>query len=121
MSGWEILRGNSSTQEILIKDKDNAIVTNLDAAESITFKVKEKKTDTTAKITKTVGEGIEVDTPSEGYLRITILPSDTENLEPDLYFCGLEIKWSDVLIYEILLSFDGRPTEQFWVKQDTVN
>lgn len=121
MRGWNVLQGNTSVQEINIYDKDDELVTNLEEAESITFVVKEKKTDAVAKITKTIGSGIEVDKPTLGSLRITILPSDTEDLPIGFYVCGLEIKWSAALIYEILLSFDNHPTEQFQIIQDIVS
>lgn len=122
MSMWKVLQGNTSIQDILIKDKDGKAVTNLDAAQEIKFVVKEKRTDAVAKIEKTKGDGIEVLTGDDlGKLRITLLPTDTKDLPEKLYLMALQIKWSDTLIYEIILSFDGTPTNQFWILNDMIS
>jgi hypothetical protein len=119
MSEWLLKRGNTSTQDIPIKDADGNLVTNLADADSIVFEVKEKPKDTSPKIRKTVGSGITVNTPETGYLRLKIDPSDTENLEMKEYYMGLEITWgSDV--YEVDLQIEGNITEKFRIEQDVV-
>ena len=50
-------------------------------------------------IGKTKGDGIEVNVPSEGYLRITLLPADT-GIAVREYFMALQLKWSDDEVYE---------------------
>lgn len=120
MSEWLIKKGNTAIQDIEIKDKDGAAVTNLADATEIKFQVKEKPTDETAKITKTKGDGIEVLTGDDlGKLRITLKPSDT-NLDIENYVMGLEIKWSEVLVYEVDLTIKGLSTSAFRVEQDII-
>lgn len=121
MSAWRVLQGNTSIQDITVKDKDGALVTNLADAESIIFQVKEKRSDETPKITKTKDDGIEVLADGDlGKLRITLNPADTEEMKPVRYLMALQIKWSATLIYEIILSFDGEPTVWFQVCQDII-
>jgi len=119
MSEWRVKKGNTSVQEILIKDRDGNNVANLAVATHIKFQVKETKTVAATKIEKTkeVGGGIAVDTPSEGYLQITLEPTDT-NLPPRKYYMGLEIKWSDTVLYEVTMMADGKETEVFEIEQD---
>jgi len=119
MSNWIVKKGNTSIQEILIQDKDGNNVINLATAIYIKFQVKQTKTTTTVLIEKTMLDGIAVDAPSEGYLRITLKPTDT-NLTPKKYYMGLEIKWSDTLLYEVTMVADGTETETFEVEQDIV-
>lgn len=121
MSKWIVKKGNTSVQEILIKDRDGNNVTNLADATHIKFQVKETKTTTTVLIEKTkeVGGGIAVDTPSEGYLQITLNPTDTDPA-PKKYYMGLEIKWSDTVLYEVTMMADGEETDVFEVEQDIV-
>jgi hypothetical protein len=119
MSQWTVKQGNTAVQDVLISDKDGNAVQDLADAEEIKFQVKEKSSDTEAKITKTKGDGIEVNTPSTGYLRITLKPSDTE-IEVKKYIMGLQIKWSADKVYEIDLSVDGVATSAFNIEQDVV-
>lgn len=119
MSKWTVKKGNTSVQEILIKDKDGNNVTNLAAASWIKFQVKETKTTDAWLIEKTMADGIAVDDPSEGYLKITLEPADT-NIDPQLYVMALEIKWTDTVLYEVTLVANGEETEVFEIEQDIV-
>jgi len=119
MSEWSVKRGNTSVQDVLVKDKDGNLITDLADAQTIVFQVKEKKPNTTPKITKTKGDGIQVNIPSTGYLRITLLPSET-NLTVKKYFMGLEIKWSADVIYETIIEINGIETDVFRIRQDVV-
>lgn len=114
---WEVIQGNTSVQDILIKDKDGATVTTLGNATAIVFNVKDTEAESeTADISKTVGSGIEVDTPSEGYLRITILPADTTGLSLKDYYMALQITWSATIVYEIILKTENNQQKTFRIK-----
>jgi len=119
MGEWAVKRSSTSIQDIPVKDRNGDLVTNLAGAQTIVFQVKEKKTDAIPKITKTKGDGIQVNIPSTGYLRITLKPSET-NLTVKKYFMGLEIKWSTDLIWETILEIDGIETDTFRIRQDVV-
>jgi len=121
MKFWTVKKGNKSVRDILIKDKDGNTVTNLDAATEIKFQIKEKKEDAVALVAKTKGAGIEVNTPSEGYLRITLLPNDTGVLlDQGDYFMALQIKWSATDIYEVRIKIAGIVSENFRITQDII-
>lgn len=119
MSEWTIKKGNTAVQDILIKDEDGTTVTTLATATEIKFHIKELETGV-ALVEKTVGDGIEVDTPSEGYLRLTLLPADT-NQTPKTYYMGLQIKWGAANVKEVILKVDGIATEKLTIAQDIVN
>jgi hypothetical protein len=112
MGNWEVKKGKTSVQEIPICDRKGVLLQNLIAATAIKFQVKEKKSDATPKISKTVGNGIAVDVPSKGYLRIDLTPTDT-NLQLGDYFMALQIEWSKDEIYEIVLEIENEETEIF--------
>lgn len=120
MSKWIVKKGNTSVQEILIKDKKGEIVTTLGVAEYIKFQVKKTKTATAVVIEKTVaGGGIVVDPAANGYLTITLTPTDTL-IDPQMYVMGLEIKWTAVNLYEVTMVVDGEESDVFEIEQDIV-
>jgi len=98
MSEWTIKKGNTATE--------------------IKFHIKLLETGA-ALVEKTVGAGIEVDTPSEGYLRLTLSAEDTDQI-PKGYYMGLQIKWA-AEVREVILKVDGIETEKFLITQDIVN
>jgi len=117
---WTVKKGNKSVRDILIKDKDGVTVINLASAEEIKFQIKKNKTDA-ALVAKTLISGIEVDTPSTGYLRITLLPADTgTTLDKGDYYMAIQIKWSATDIYEVKIEIDDVETENFRVVQDII-
>jgi hypothetical protein len=118
---WEVIKGNSSVQDIPVYDKDDVLLTNLSSATEIKFQVKGSELEgISALIEKTDGDGIQVDIPSEGYLRITINPADTVDLDEREYFMALQIKWSATTIYETILKIDGVQTKTFKVKKGII-
>ena len=88
MAEWEVKKGKSAVQDILIQDKDDTTLTNLATAISVKFQVKSEKADTVPLIAKTLTDGIEINTPSTGYVRITLDVDDTD-LTIGLYCMGL--------------------------------
>ena len=119
MAEWKVKKGNYSVQEIQCLDKDGVALTNLASATEIKFQVKKTKTSTAA-IEKTVGSGIEVNQPSTGYIRVTLLITDTDLL-PDTYYMGLQITWAGGQVYECVLKISDVETDSFVIEQDIVN
>jgi len=118
---WEIKKGNTSIQDFLVTDKNDATVTTLSTATSIKFQIKKTKTATTALVEKTAIAGIQVNTPTTGYLRITLTPTDTgTTLSVGDYFMGLRITESGGSIYETNLSIDDIKTEKLRIRQNIV-
>ena len=75
---WQIIRGNTTVRDIPVYDKNGALVQNLDDAEEIYLHVlKERNRECNAIIQKNKSNGIEINVPEIGYLRITLLPSET--------------------------------------------
>lgn len=122
MAAWTVKKGNTSIQEILVKDKDGVTVTNLADASEIKFEVKKNEQSSTAEISLTEGAGIVVNSPSSGYLKITLSPTNTD-ISPGDYYMGLQITWSASLVYEINLKAGtpAVPTNIFTITQDVVN
>ena len=118
MSEWRVKKGNTSIQDILVKDRDDADVANLASATAIKFQVKPRRTNSVI-IEKTKGAGIEVDTPTTAYLRITLKPSDTANI-PKKYVMAIEITWSADVKYEARIYIDDNETYDFVIEQDTI-
>jgi hypothetical protein len=119
MREWLVKRGNTSVQDIPVKDSKGVLVTNLAAALEIKFQVKEKKSDTTPKISKTKGDGIQVDTPNIGYLRITIPPLETD-ITVKKYFMALEIVWSATEKWETVIEIKGVETDVFRIREHMI-
>jgi len=119
MSKWKVKRGNTAIQDIEIQDKDGVTVTNLNEATEIKFQVKESKTALYSKIEKTKGDGIEVDVPNTGWLRLTLLPEDTILVIKE-YVMALQIKWTADEIWEIDLEINDEVTDVFEIVQDII-
>ena len=118
---WQVKRGNTSIQDIPIYQKDSTTLeTNLAAVREITFQVKTSKTASAAVIEKLESAGgILVDTPSTGYVRITLSPEDTD-IDIGMYVMGLQVDWSAASIYEVRIEIDDVETTEFEVEQDVV-
>jgi len=120
MASIEVKRGNTKVLEVLCEDENGKTITTLASAEEIKFHVKEKKDSITTKIAKSLDKGIVVDTPSTGYVQITLLPTDT-TLPPKGYPMGLQIKWDDDNIYEAdKITIDGVKVNTLKIVQDIV-
>ena len=119
MKQWLIKQSNTSVQDIPVYDKDGALLTNLATTASIKFQVKKNKTDASTKIAKTKGAGIEVNTPSAGYLRITLTSTDTA-IDVGDYYMALELQWGSSEIYEVIIEIDDEKTDRFRIQQDII-
>lgn len=121
MVKFTVKKGNKAVLEILCKDKDGNVITTLAATSAIKFHVKERKTIATTKISKTKGSGIEVNLPSQGYLRVSLLPAETNALVAGDYYMGCQIEWSATEIYEIDMYIGNYETDILEIVQDIVN
>ncbi len=71
-------------------------------------------------IQKNKDDGIEVNVPETGYLRITLLPADTK-IPPLKYYVALQIKWSETRIYETVIKVDGQKTDRLEIVGELVS
>ena len=122
---WKVKRGNTSIQEIPIFDKDGVLITNLADAEEIRFQVRETEDSPDFIIEKGLASGvggISVNDPDPGILKITIDPDDTtaSGIETGKYVMGLQIKWSNLLNWEVVMKIDGTETTEFEIEKDIV-
>lgn len=119
MSEFLFKKGNTGIIEMLIRDRNGDVVTNLAAATEATFVVKPTETGTALfTLTKTGGD-ILMDTPSSGYVRITISPTNMTQT-PKRYYCALKIQWTPTQIYEVHIYVDDIETEAFRIEQNIV-
>lgn len=118
MNRWRVKRGNTSVQEIEVRDKDDQLVTNLSTATDIIFQIKGKPEDSPV-IEKTDGAGIVVDSPDTGWLEITLLPTDTD-IEEKFYVMALEVIWSPTNKYETRLYIDNGETDIFEIERQVI-
>lgn len=120
-----ILRGNSVNLDFLITSNGVRLTKQqLDAAQSITFAVKNDSQDTNneAIILKTVGDGI-VTLPdgdsSSANLRVSLTGTDTD-IEENSYPVGLQINFSATNIKEAALTIDDMCFNEIFISQDVV-
>jgi len=122
MKAWIVVKGNTSQQEIPIKDKKGVLVPDLASAIDIKFQVKEEKKESMSPlISKDLVIGIEVDQPLEGWLRITLLPSDTNIRPSERYVMALQIEWAGDDKYEVKLTISGQKTSKFVVEAGVIS
>ena len=118
ISIWQVIRGNTTVRDIPIYDQKGVLVPDLADASEIHFQVCIKR-DQNGIIHKKKGEGIEVNVPETGYLRLTLLPADTR-IAPLKYFVALQIKWSDERIYECIIKINGQATERLEIVPEQI-
>jgi len=119
MSEWKVKRGNASIQNIAAYDKNDVLLTDLIDTTAIKFHVKKKKTGAYI-IEKTKGDGLAIDTPTQGYIQITLTSTDTD-IAPRTYYMALELTYSETMKYECILKIDDIETTDFVIEQDIVN
>ncbi|MBA7659174.1 hypothetical protein ES703_67147 [subsurface metagenome] len=122
MNAWIVKTGNTSQQDFEIQDKNGKAVIDLASAVFIKFQVKRKGEEKGSPIiSKVLGDGIEVDTPTLGCLRITLLPSDTSIRPGERYIMGCEINWGSDENYEVFMFLNGKETNQFVVVESVIS
>ena len=116
-----IKKENSSTINITVNDGDGDLVTNLATADDVKFMVKKKKTDTNANavISKNIGNGVTINDPSVGIVKVTLTSTDT-NIDIGFYFMALQIEYSATDIQEINLEKDDCATDILEIYQDII-
>jgi len=113
----DVLLGNDVSIRILVKDQTRVALTTLATCTEIRFMVKTAKTDldAAALISKVLVDGITVDIPSTGYVKVPLTAADTGALAVGSYFMGLQLEWAGPVIQEVVMSDDT-----FNILQDTI-
>jgi len=122
MSKWRVKKGNASIQDIPIYDRDGALLTKakLASATEIIFQVKATRDAASAVIEKKLSDAeIEINAPSDGWIRISLLPADT-NIAEDYYVMALEITFSETEKYEAILKIDDMETDTFQIEEQVI-
>ena len=115
---WQVIRGNTTVRDIPIYDQKGVLVPDLDDAEEIYFQVCTAR-ECNGIIKKNKDNGIEVNVPKIGYLRITLLPADTK-IAPLKYYVALQIKWSATRIYETVIKVNGQVTDRLEIIRELI-
>lgn len=76
----ELQQNNSTTLTVQVLDKVTDLPFNLGGVTDAVYYISKRVGTTAALITKTLGAGIEIITPSEGTLTITLSAADTDSL-----------------------------------------
>lgn len=92
---FEIFAGDSKQIEILVTDEDTDLPVDLTPylSGTIIWVVYDKSTKNLI-LSKSLGSGVTVPSPSSGIVIITLSPTDTENITPKLYNHECEISSS---------------------------
>lgn len=119
MSEWKVKKGNTSIQDIACYDKDDVLLTDLVSTTAIKFQVKKTKIGSTI-IEKQKGAGLAINTPTQGYIRVTLLPTETD-IVPTTYYMALMLIYSATVKYECILKVNNVETSEFIVEQNIIN
>jgi len=94
----KIKAANSVDILFTINDSDGVPITNLSEATAVKFMVKinELDTDLAAKISKSLSNGITIDTPVTGNIKVSLTALDT-TLAAGMYFMALQIEWGTAI------------------------
>lgn len=115
-----IKRGNTANIEIECVDRNDQIITDLATASEIKFQVKKREKQAVADIAKTKGAGIAVNTPTMGWVTVSLDPADTD-LAVGMYYMGLELVTADAGVYEVRIFIEGIETERLEIQQDMIS
>lgn len=114
-----IKSGNDANLPVLCKDADGNIITNLASASEIICQIKTSKDAEPTIEKKLTDSEILVDDPSEGYIKIIIDASDTEDLA-DTFYIGVQVQWTGNKQEINLEDEDGSEFEQIEIRADVV-
>jgi len=116
-----VKKENAITIKVLVKDSEGTIISDLATATFVKFMVKETKTTPNAEaiITKSIGDGLTIDDPSTGYIKVVLTSVDT-NISIGYYVMAIQIEYSPTNIQEINLSEEGSTTDAFEIYQDII-
>jgi hypothetical protein len=94
----KIKAGNTIDLLFTINDSSGVPITNLNTATAIKFMVKTNPIDTdlAAKISKSLGNGVVINTPATGNVKVSLTSLETK-LSTGKYFMGLQIEWGTVI------------------------
>jgi len=116
----DLKRGNPYNFQLLIKDTNDVVVTDLALADSIKLTIKASSLDQNeqAIIYKDLSDGVAVNVPEIGYITFDLESGDTD-ISADVYFIGVQISWGSDK-EEIDLSFNGKIIDTTTIQQDVV-
>jgi len=80
-----IFKGEDKTLNVILKPP-----TDISTWTNISFTVRKAKTDSTAKITKTVGSGITITDTTNGVVQVALADTDTENLTAGIHYWDIK-------------------------------
>lgn len=117
----DIKKGNSVTLRIAAKDADGNVITNLSTATTVKYMVKTNKTDldTDAEISKSLINGIVVDTPVTGTIQVSLTSTDTD-IDAKTYYQALQIEYSATDKQEITLKESDCVINSLTILQDII-
>lgn len=92
--------GNKKVYYFAVKDGDGVLVTTLATASKAQFSIKNNPKDdnATALVFKNLAAGVKVNTPSTGWIEVTVDSDDTKNIvlsrEEEEKYVALQIQWT---------------------------
>ena len=116
----QIKKGNTVDLEFTIKDSDGTLVINLSTVVDVKFMAKNEPTDADvdAVISKSLGDGITVDDPSTGIVKVALTSTDT-SVTAKRYSFALQLEYSDS-IQEVTIRENRSETNVLDIVQDII-
>jgi hypothetical protein len=114
-----IKRGNTANIEIQCVDRNDQIIDNLAATSEIHYQVKKRKKQVATDIAKTKGAGIAINTPTTGWVTVTLDPADSAGLEIGMYYQALQLEYAGDE-YEVRIFIEGVETDRLEIQQDLI-
>jgi hypothetical protein len=113
----KIKAANSINLLFTVQDTNGSLISNLAEATAIKFMVKVNETDadTAAKISKSLGNGVTVNEPATGNIRVALTALNT-TLLAGIYYMALQIEWGAV-VQEVVI----KETFDMVVETNTIN
>lgn len=115
--------GNYIVKDLALTDEDGMPILNLSNAIAIKFMVKlnREDLDSEALMSKNLIDGIEINVPVMGSLRLTIESGDFSMVTPGVvYHCAIQIEWSTDIKDEVDLSYNDIISDEIKFLQDVI-